>query len=1441
MSILGDWPAITRKPPRELSLLFGRVSGHRSLDDAVLSGQADVVRLSCDQIEGVLRAAASAGQAAEALRRFSAKPLLGAISFIDEVQDIHAGINLALGVDRTELVRAARLLADKEAFYRALEQRGIAMPWRVRVPNLDALEPALRELQHPLDACIVKPVTGTESRGVYRPAPGVDPADIAATVAALPDLRADEPLLLMEYLPRKGPLREYCVDGFSCDGTIGFHAIHEKVRIFEDYPIHDRQMVTPPREGPSPRAVRAILDVLPGILALGDFVFHLELREDNAGHPVPIDMSLRPGGGLLHRSVLASSGVDLRFAHSLCCLGGADELRSLHPDPGARRRHVAIGAYFSNGHTHDRLKSDVARLQVSGADSGLVACDISSVSILRARSRRQKPDVGLCVQSSASGDEALARIDDIATQLGATIAPAGVDVAGNRLVALEFDGFLHLPALQEALQETLALHGVLQGRDPRPSPVHARTVVTTPDKLAGVIAEQAAYAFDADGGPLLRATVLEVEGRRANGVLVLCLHHSVAASWAETTLVRDLGRAYRAQRLDPLRRPGMARRLAPVADRVVAPTAVAEPLPGLAPDHVRSGGGGQFCDRVRFELGQPLRQALQALAETTRVTLAEVFWAAWVCLLHRHGGLSSVGAWVELPGAGSGHRSVIVNVPPGGTWRQLLAVASEALRDASVHVAGGNRPPPPLGFTVSFTERKHDFGTLGVRMLDVPAVTSAHELELRWDVDEVVRATLAFRVKLFDRARIERLARHLEGLLGAIVTEPDASVSSLRFMSDGELEQLLELGRASSDDAPRPGLPVHLQIAAQARRTPAAVAVSCNDGEDIRYGDLERQANRVAQCLLRGGIATGEVVGLYLRPSVSLVVALLAILKAGAAYLPIDSNTPAERVRQMLTDASAKGLVTESGLDQVQPSLLPVGCTLQLDRDRTQIDAAPDDAPFVDMALDDLAYVICTSGSTGRPKGVMVTHRGVTNLCAWYAGRVALGPLTRNLVASSLGFDLTQKNITATLCQGGRVVIARSGALSGRDMQAMIEQHEVTLVNCAPSQMMFAFEYPTGRARASTLRDLVFGGEAITAETINRMRRVCPGVRIINSYGPTEISDVCTEVEVGIFDEPKFTVIGKAIGHTRLMVLDEQLELVPIGVPGELYIGGVGVGRGYAGAPALTAERFLPDPFSGHHGARMYRSGDVVRWRTDGHLDFLGRRDHQVKVHGVRIELGELENRLMCFRGVVQAVVVCDDTTGGEARLIAFVSAAPGVALDISQLRRHMQAGLPAYMVPSSILQLASMPLTASGKVDRLRLPKATPGGGALRRPIVAPRGSVEARLVELWIDVTGATDVDPTDNFFELGGSSLSVSRLVARVRSAFHVDLQMGDVFDRPCFDDLSQHVARLMTAGSATAAQRPIVSRKARDAVLKRLSGMSDDQVDALLREMRQKAGH
>ncbi|HEX2190734.1 MAG TPA: amino acid adenylation domain-containing protein, partial [Longimicrobiaceae bacterium] len=671
---------------------------------------------------------------------------------------------------------------------------------------------------------------------------------------------------------------------------------------------------------------------------------------------------------------------------------------------------------------------------------------------------------------------------------------------------------------------------------------------------------------------------------------------------------------------------------------------------------------------------------------------------------------------------------------------------------------------------------------------------------------EQIRGVLRYRTDLFEAATAERMAGHFRVLLEGVVGDPDRPLAEVSLLGEEERAQVVERWNATARPYPRERC-LHELISAQAARTPGAPAVLF-EGRALSYAELEAGAETVAERLRGRGVRPETRVGICVEKGPGAALAVLGVLRAGGAYVPLDPAYPAGRLESLLDDSGAALVLTQpelagrfagSGVEVVLLDETHDGVSADATTSHSRTPAlSPSPSP------ENLAYVIYTSGSTGTPKGVAVQHRAVVNLVTDMAARLGLRSDDRLLQFASLSFDVSVEEIFTAWVSGAALVLSRDELFAPGALRELVERERIT-----------TFELPTafwhewvrelterGEGVPESVRFVRVGGERIAPERLREwaaLRRP-----LVHVFGLTETACTSATLRLAAGEDASARgslPVGRPTANVRLYVLDRGGEPLPPGVPGELYVGGEGVARGYLGRPALTAERFVPDPFRAEPGARAYRTGDRVRWLGDGTLEFLGRIDHQVKVRGFRIEPGEVEAALELHPAVHEAVVLVREDVPGDRRLVAYFTA-DGERPDPGRLREHLRGRLPEHMVPSAFVALDAFPLNHNGKLDRRALP--APEGGTGREH-VAPRDATEQALADAWAEVLHLERVGVDDDFFELGGHSLLATRLVSRVREALGVELPLRALFEAPTVARLAARVRALASEGRAAAAPR------------------------------------
>jgi amino acid adenylation domain-containing protein len=858
-------------------------------------------------------------------------------------------------------------------------------------------------------------------------------------------------------------------------------------------------------------------------------------------------------------------------------------------------------------------------------------------------------------------------------------------------------------------------------------------------------------------------------------------------------------------------------------------------------------------DTVQFSMPADLIESLRGRAAAEQTTLFTLFVAAFECLLARYSGQDDI-----LLGSVSSGRSrhefestmgYFVNTlifradfSDGPTFRDLLRVTKADILDTLEHsdfsfpllVERLRVPRDPSRAPICdadivwdksrdagpwlTTERAE--GHASVRMdwfgttletYPINQVGAPSDLGVVvFEVGTAISINLGYNTDLFDRSTAESFGRHFVELLRAIAIDPDVRVSQLHFMTADERTRLSSMPQAAPS-ASHDERALHVRFEAMVSARPDAIAVSGAHGK-LTYAELNARANALARHLRTLGVTRGSIVGLRLDRDVHLATGILGILKAGAAYLPIDTSYPESRAEFMLGDSGARAVVTESSLASGAVSDIPHVLVDQLvvesdDRLASQNAHGATDASHVD----DLAYVIYTSGSTGQPKGVLVTHRNVARLFDSTRPWFAFDERDVWSLFHSVAFDFSVWEFWGALLHGGRlVVVPFTVSRSPEDFLALLATERVTVLNQTPSafRQLIAADATSTSPIDLALRFVVFGGEALDVNMLRPWfdRRGDQTPQLVNMYGITETTVHTTYRPIRIADLGRRvrSPIGIAIPDLHLLVLDPAGRPVPVGVPGELYVGGAGVARGYLNRPELTEQRFLPDHTSSDPNARFYRSGDLVRRLPDGDIEYLGRIDLQVKVRGFRIELGEIEAALAKHPSIDHCAVIVRPDASGESRILAYIVLRSGEDPSSAELHAFMKRGLPDYMVPSAFVRLAALPLTNSSKLDVKALPLPDVVESASARVFIAPTNDIERDIATEWQRALAVERVGIDDDFFELGGHSILATGLARWIRSNFQVDFPVHAVFEAPTVGGMARRVMELReSAQLATAA--------------------------------------
>ena len=1002
-------------------------------------------------------------------------------------------------------------------------------------------------------------------------------------------------------------------------------------------------------------------------------------------------------------------------------------------------------------------------------------------------------------------------------------------------------GALDTAALEHAIREVVRRHEVLRSvfpdLDGRP-----RQAVLAPEAielehldgldaaaLEAALTERAGTPFELATGPLFRPCLARVA--EDEHVLFCLVHHIVFDGWSIDVFLNELKAHYSAHvgggaspldelpvqyadfaswQREVMQGPELDRQLGYWREQLGGELPVLE----LPFDHPRPAVQTYSGAKVRVPLSRELVDGLTQVAQGAGSTLFMALLAAYQVVLQRYSGLDDV--IVASPIANRGKpelggllgffaNTLVLRTDLSGapSFVELLARVRATCLGAFEHqdvpfekLVDELAPQRTLSYTPLFQTMFMIEGGVGVRdslgdveIAPYELATSVARTELMvyaYHAGDDWSLWAEYNTDLFEAATVERLLAGLERVVEQVVARPEASIDELDVLAPEERAELVE-GR-NDTAAEIPAAPVHAQFEARVRETPEAVALVFPaldaEGSDtqLTYAELDAAANRLARELVARGVRPRSLVGLCLERSLEMVTAQLAILKAGAAYVPLDPAFPEDRVRYMTADAALAVIVTA----EAQAGLFDGPELVLVDRDAAAIAAREDTSLELEVDARDRIYVIYTSGSTGRPKGVELEHRSVSNFLASIAREPGFAAGDRLLAVTTLSFDISVLELLLPLVVGGTTIVAPSAVVSdGAGLARLIDSARPDVMQATPATWRLLLV--TGWEGAASLR-IFSGGEALPRELADEL--LPRGAELWNLYGPTETTIWSTVCRVRDDDRP--ITVGRPIANTSLYVLDPHGRPVPQGVAGELFIGGDGLARGYLERPELTAERFVPDPFSRASGACMYRTGDRARWLATGELECLGRVDNQVKLRGFRIELGEIETVLADCDAVRECVAVVREDTPGDQRLVAYVvPAAADVELDPAPLREAARERLPGYMVPAGFVAVDALPLTPNGKVDRRALLERGPAPSGPSTDIQAPRNDLERRIADVWGPALGLAEVPVDSNFFDLGGHSLLLAEVHVKLQQALTQEVTIIELFQYPTIASLAAHL--------------------------------------------------
>lgn len=1048
----------------------------------------------------------------------------------------------------------------------------------------------------------------------------------------------------------------------------------------------------------------------------------------------------------------------------------------------------------------------------------------------------------------------------------------------NMPAAIEFHGQLDLAALEFSLNTVVERHEALRTAFLEIDGVPMQLIQAPAENVLKIIdfsaldatqkasererhtREEAGRAFDLNAGYLFRWTLMKWDA--AHHVLLVTLHHIVSDDWSHGVLMREISMLYRTytQGVDQLPEPAiqyvdfacwhreqlqgeaLESLLAYWRGRLSGtPEMLSLPL-----DRPRPAVQTFRGERMEFVLDTHLTQRLAGLARDRNVTLFMVLLAAFKILLQRYSGQNDIVVATPIANRNTVELEALIGLffntlvlrtefSSDLSFVDVLNRVRDTALDAYAHQelpfvkliealkpgrALSHNPLVQVMFILQNAPRERfELPGLRVEIGEVNNRTAQFDLivALRQE-GKNLSGYVHYNTDIFDAATMSRLVGHFKRLLVSAVALPQAPVSALQMLTPPEWKQATVAWNNTFSANPS-GLCLHTLVERQAAAAPKAIA-AINGERQLRYAELDARANQLAHRLLELGACAGTNVGICVEPGIDMVIALLAVLKTGCAYVPMDPSYPAERLAFMLEDARIAVLVTEQALRMSLPhGALPTVC---VDREAHHISEYPATVPSVVVSDEHLAYVIYTSGTTGRPKGVMVRHAGIVNNLLDLNRSFKVGPADRILALSSFSFDMCVYETFGILAAGGTIIVPeRSGLRDPAYWSECISEYQVTIWNSAPALLEMLVRHGSGTSGLAfpALRLAILGGDWVAVSLPDRLAQLAPSVKVVVLGGATEASIHSIVYPIERTDPTWISIpYGRPMANQRAYLLDPALQPVPVGVIGELYLGGEGLARGYFARPGLTAEKFIPDPYSNVDGARMYRTGDLARYSDDGTIILIGRVDHQVKIRGHRIELGEIEAVLKKHPAVKQAVVTTRPDVTGEKRLVAYLVLESTVTS--ADWVEHASACLPSYMVPTQFVLLEQLPLSPNGKFDHRALPSPEP----IRTAVAGPMSMLECLVASLFEEVLGVESVGPDDDFFDLGGHSLRATQLMSQVRDLFQIELPLRTFLEAPDVASLSRVIERITEQSGVSL--EPILS------AYSELGQMGDEEVSLRL---------
>ncbi len=1014
--------------------------------------------------------------------------------------------------------------------------------------------------------------------------------------------------------------------------------------------------------------------------------------------------------------------------------------------------------------------------------------------------------------------------------------------AYNLSQSFRLTGTLNQLALESALQQLVYRHESLRttfsssgeslcivAELPIDIPRIDLTALSPPERelqLARIVKQDLDLPFKIEQEPLFRAQIIKLAPQEH--LLLLNAHHIVCDGWSWGILIEDLGGLYSAvvqgiapdlpvaEKFSDYARAEIAAAQQPDAADTeqywLAQFADAVPTVDFPTDRSRPPFRTFNAARVDYDLDGSISAGLKQLGKQFGCSFNTTILAGFEVLLHRLTGQTDL--VVGIPACGQvasgqdrlvGHCTNLLplrtQIDPQQSFTAYLQQRRSTILDAYEHqqftfgslvsklalVRDPSRIPlVPIMFNLDRAATNHSqlFSGLELDSHLNPREFETFELFINAvELTDKMVLECQYNTNLFDRATIDRHLAEFETLLRGIIANPEQLISQLPLLDTAARQQLLIDWNATQADYSDTKC-LHQLVETQAQLTPDAVAVMY-DGQQLTYAELDLQANQVANYLIGLGVQPETLVGVCVERSLAMVVGLLGILKTGAAYVPIDPHYPLDRIDYMLTDAKINLLLTQQSLIEHLPQ--QANQLVCLDTDWEKIAQSGTTAPQVNLSNENIAYVIYTSGSTGKPKGVEVLHRGVVNFLTSMQREPGITAADRLLSVTTLSFDIAVLEIFLPLVVGARVVLlSREDGMDGQKLAATIEAAGITIMQATPSTWRLLLE---AEWAGNNQLKILSGGEAISRDLAAQL--LVKSAAVWNMYGPTETTIWSTVYQITGTEQQ--ISIGKPIANTEIYILDAQLQPVPIGIPGELYIGGAGLASGYWQRPDLTSQKFIPHPFSNDPTARIYQTGDLARYLPDGKIECLGRADFQVKLRGFRIELGEIESLLCQHPTIAQATVIIREDLPGDRRLVAYLVAnLQSLSAPVpTELRQFLQQKVPDYFLPAAMLVLPALPLTPNGKIDRKSLPAPDAASLQLQTSFFPPTTPTEITLAQIWIQVLRIDRVGTNDDFFELGGHSLLATQVISRARQAFGIDIPLQSLFEQPTIAGLASRI--------------------------------------------------